>query len=54
MNKPKRTAARDQTLPVRQPKKRVWVTPAFEQVALKNSLNGTGDFLPDDLVTFVS
>ena len=37
-----------------QAKKRAWVTPVFEQVALKDSLNGTGDYLPDDLITLAS
>lgn len=40
--------------PAPQVKKRAWVTPAFEQVALKDSLNGTNDYLPDDLITLVS
>ena len=43
-----------QRAPAPQTKKRAWVPPAFEQVALKDSLNGTGDYLPDDLITLAS
>lgn len=43
-----------QRTPALQTKKRAWITPLFEQVALKDSLNGTGDYLPDDLITLAS
>ena len=51
---PKRTTLSEPNSHATPSRKRAWVTPTFEKVALKDALNGTGDFLPDDLITLVS
>lgn len=47
MTKSKQMSNNDQPTAVVQPEKRAWVTPAFEQVPLKEALSGSGPISAD-------
>ena len=48
MNKSEQTPTLTATTPSVDAPRRAWVTPAFEQVALKEALNGPGTATPGD------